>query len=239
MSQLKVPHPEIWFSYFLHYLSMSWSKKHLWGLLLISYGSGLLNGVTRLLLQQQPPARADLAVFQMQLFLGSCRGKRKTRKTHQHLLRGITAQWGTEMFCLPPGQYGSSLFLNKKENLGADPLWCNWGAGDRGARAGPVSLFPPCPPKGASQLHKISLASPRRWWKDGGRVMNALLLPDLHPASRAVGPRWPAPWMIHVYNLLLRLWEPLMGCNQDMALWRHAPPQAPNWPLSPITLPKQ
>lgn len=46
------PYPEIYFSYFFHYLSMSWPKKHLQGLLLISCCSGLVNGVTGLLPQQ-------------------------------------------------------------------------------------------------------------------------------------------------------------------------------------------
>lgn len=84
------------------------------------------------------------------------------------LLLGIIALQGTETFWLPPGHYGFSLFLNKKESLGADPLRCNWGIGDKGATAWPGSAFSFLHPEGVSQLHKILLASTRFSGQGGG-----------------------------------------------------------------------
>lgn len=109
------------------------------------------------------------------------------------LLLGITALRGIEVFCLPPGHYGSSLFLNRKESLGADPLWCNWGAGAGGARVwsgGTSSSLPhPEKPHSCVKLHWLQPGAVAKevvegWWSCNEDVASPHSPPSLR-GSRA------------------------------------------------------
>lgn len=130
------------------------------------------------------------------------------------LLLGITALWGTEAFCPPPGQYGSRLFLTKKESLDADTLWCYQGVGDGGARAWPGGTFSSLAPSPRSltvsytkshwlQPGAVAEEVVERWWSCNEDGVSPHSLPSL---QRSGGAGCLAPHMVHIYNLLFHHW---------------------------------